>query len=136
MAGSDLARVVAVVFGEREKDYGGVHVGVDASVLPKLRGMLVTLRRGAHSLTLAEPPGDFARGIVEGHSPRALRRLDFAAGEATRVTLSETSALVELSSVGAHAVSMALDSVAKREGDIVVAGDSDAWTDRLWFWPL
>jgi hypothetical protein len=133
---ADLGRVVAVVFADREKDYGGVHIGVDPSVLPKLRSMLVTLRRGAHSLTLAVPPGEFAARIVAGHSPRALRRLDFAVGEATRVTPSETSALIELSSAGMHAVSMALDRVAKGEGDLVVPGDSDVWTDRLWWWPL
>jgi len=131
-----MARVVAVVFGEREKDYGGVHIGVDAAAVPKLRAMLVTLRRGAHSLTLAEPPADFAGHIVAEHSPRPLRRLDFAAGDATRVTLGEASALVELSSAGMHAVSMALDRVAKGEGDLVVAGDSDVATDRLHWWPL
>jgi hypothetical protein len=98
--------------------------------------MLVTLRRGAHSLTLTEPPGNFAEHIVAGHSPRALRRLDFAAGDATRITLSETSALVELSPAGMHDVSMALDRVAKGEGDVVVAGDTEVATDRLWFWPL
>ncbi len=138
----DKALVAAFFFTEREKDYGGIHLGVPTSstdVLQALTDELATLPPGhSRGVQLLAVPDDLPRRIIarSGYRPLVALRIGTAVNAVTCIQIEKQAALVELSLQGLADFKIAITAVHSSHGDIVIAGDSGLWMDRLWFWPF
>lgn len=142
MASADRLRVAvaAVVFSVREKDYGGVHLGVAAADVMMLTLVLESLASGqpghVRGLTIGQDPRILARQIFPGGRFLALTSLRLQRADRVRVSVNNSTGLVELTVTAAQATGDLVARVHATGGDACLVGDSGAWTDRLWLWPL
>jgi len=138
----DKAGVAAFFFTEREKDYGGIHLGMPTSsteVLLALTDELAMLPPGhSRSLPLLSVPDDLPRRIVarSRYRPLVSLRIGTAVNSVTRIQINNQAGIVTLSPHGLAKFKSAITLVHGSHGDLLAAGDSGSWTDRLWFWPL
>lgn|GEM_PF-2350328 len=138
----DKAEVAAFFFTEREKDYGGIHLGVPTSsteVLLALTDEMTMLPPGhSRSLPLRSVPDDLPRIIVarRGFCPLISLRIGTAVNLVSRIQINNQAGIVTLSPHGLAEFKSAITLVPGSHGDLLVAGASGSWTDRLWFWPL
>jgi hypothetical protein len=142
MAGARKSQlmVAALVFTTREKDYGGIHLGVSAAGAPTLSQLFASL---AHA-----PPGRERRLAID-HDVAALARQIFPRGRFSPLTLlrvhladhvqisvEDGAGLVALTASAAQVVGERVAAAHTTRGDSCIVGDPRSWTDRLWIWPL
>lgn len=138
----DKAGVTAFLFKEREKDYGGIHLGVPTSsteILLALTDELAMLPPGhSRSLSLLWVPDDLPRHIAAQRAYQSLDslRIGTAVNSVTRIQINSGAGIVTLSPHGLAEFKSAITLMHGSHGDLLIAGDSELWTDRLWFWPL
>jgi hypothetical protein len=132
--------VTALVFTTREKDYGGIHLGVSAAGAPALSRLFASL---AHA-----PPGR-ERRLAVGHDVAAFARQIFPRGrffpltllrvhiaDRVRISVEDGAGLVALTASAAQVVGERVAVAHATGGDCCIVGDPRSWTDRLWIWPL
>jgi hypothetical protein len=142
MAGAHKSQfmVAALVFTTREKDYGGIHLGVSAADAPALSQLLESL---AHA-----PPGR-ERRLAVGHDVTALAGRIFPRGrfspltslrvhlaDHVQISIEDGAGLVALTASAVQVVAQRATAVHTSGGDSCIVGDPRVWTDRLWIWPL
>jgi hypothetical protein len=132
--------VTALVFTTREKDYGGIHLGIKAERAPGLIQILASL---AHA-----PPGrerrlriDLDAASLAGRifpggrfSPLTLLRVHLA--DRVRIAVEHHVGLVALTAAAAKVVSDRVAAAHATGGDSCIVGDPGVWTNRLWIWPV
>lgn len=134
--------MAAFIFTEREKDYGGIHLGVPTSSIDVLQALAdeLTMFPPGHSrgVLLLEVPAELPRRIItrSGYRPLGALRIGTSVNALTRIQIEKRVGLAEFSSQGLVDFKSAIGSLQTSHGDILIAGDSGSWTDRLWFWPF
>ena len=139
-AGELQVTVAALVFTTREKDYGGVHLGVRAADARRLHQLLESISRAqpghTRRLAISRDAAVLAGQIFPRGRFSALTSLRLQRADRVRVSIEARAGVVELTAAAARAAG---DRVAMSDttgGDSCIVGDSGAWTDRLWIWPL
>jgi hypothetical protein len=138
----DKAPVAAFFFTEREKDYGGIHLGVPISsteILLALSDEFASLPAGhSRSLPLQPVPQALPRNIVVRCRYRSLvsLRVATAINSVTRIQIDGLVGLITLSAPKLKDFESAIRLMTSCDGDLFIAGNSGSWLDRLWFWPL
>lgn len=136
----DGAGVAAFFFTRRERDYGGIHLGV-----PKTEALLALVdelsrANPGHSrrVPVLPVPEDLPRSIVRGNVHQSLVSLRIGTSTVltTRIQIENKAGIVMLSPRGLAEFNQAIALVHGSHGDLLVAGDSGLWTDRLWLWPF
>jgi hypothetical protein len=139
-AGRSQVTVAALVFVTREKDYGGIHLGVGRSDVPGLCQVLESIARAqpGHARRLAI--GGDARELATQIFPRGqcsvLTSLRLQRAEHVRISVEAGVGVVELTAAAARDAAERAAMASETGGDSCIVGDSDRWTDRLWIWPL
>jgi hypothetical protein len=132
--------VAALVFTTREKDYGGVHLGVGAADATRLQQLLESISRAQPGHTKRLAIGRDAAVLAEQIFPRGrfsgLTSLRLLRADRVRVSVEARAGTVELTASAARAVGDRVAMAHTTGGDSCIVGDSGAWTDRLWIWPL
>ena len=133
--------LVAFVFTERAKDYGGVHLGLPARSIRILSELIDEVSRNlGHSrrINLDAVPPHLPAGIAAARPYRSLAvvRIGSSADGDNRIAVNDDGAVVSLSATGLQLVQHQIVRAGKGEGDVCLAGDSGNWADRLWCWPL
>jgi hypothetical protein len=132
--------LVAFVFVERAKDYGGVHLGVPARSVSILSDLIDEVSRTlGHSrrVDLDPVPTDLPAGIADRpYRDLASLRLGSSTDGGNRIVVKGESALVSLSATSLQLLQDEIVRSGEGQGDVGLAGDSGDWSDRLWCWPL
>jgi hypothetical protein len=136
----DKPLLAAFFFTGREKDYGGIHLGVPASSIGSLVALTEELSRlPGHSrkLPLYPVPNQLPLQIVDRRCQSLVSlRIGSAVDSITCIEVKSGAGNIVLSPDGLAEFKKAITLVHSAHGDLVLAGKSGSWTDRLWFWPL
>lgn len=138
----DKAGIVAFFFTERDKDYGGIHLGVPESSNDALLGLAHELDRlpPGHSrrLSLLPVSDDLPQRIAgrRRYCPLFSLRVGTSPEALTQIQIKKQDGTVMLSPNGLVEFRRAITLMHSSRGDLVLAGNSGLWTDRLWFWSL
>jgi len=132
--------LVAFVFVERAKDYGGVHLGAPARSVSILSALIDEVGRTlGHSrrVDLNPVPPDLPARIADRpYRDLASLRLGSSTDGSNRIVVKGDAALISLSATGLQLLQDEIVRSGKGKGDVGLAGDSGDWSDRLWCWPL
>jgi hypothetical protein len=132
--------LVALVFSVREKDYGGLHLGVAAVDVTPLEMFLKSITSAkpgrAQSVSVSSDAQILAMRILPHGRFQALSSLQFQRSGQVRISVNSRKGVVELTAPAAEALGDLLARVHTSGGDTCIIGDSNTWSDRLWLWPL
>ena len=140
----DHLQVAAFTFTRREKDYGGIWLGVGHGSCRILRALLEELRQQppghSRSVPLCAVPPQLPEAIRRGgrriHRPLTALRIGAAADGKTRFSVTGDSGWIALSPAALIELGHQLDELERGVGDLGMGGDSGEWGDRLRIWPL
>jgi predicted Zn-dependent protease len=133
-------RIAAFAFTTREKDYGGLHLGVstrDATTLIALLDEIKAAQPGySRRVPILGRPGDLPQQIYARGAYELVHglRLGGSVDERTRIQMEGAAALVQLSQRDVAQLRNLLADLHRTGGDVCLAGDPSDWRDRLWIW--
>jgi hypothetical protein len=138
----DDVEVAAFIFIGREKDYGGLHLAIPPAAAEPLAGLLSELpdrpvgrpvRLRGRTVPDALPERIVARLRHRSIASVEIRLRDHA-GAAVQIAAGR--ARVALPAPDLEALASAVVAAGRGAGDLCVASERGAWTDRVWVWPL
>jgi hypothetical protein len=139
---SGRLELIAFFFIGREKDYGGLHLAIAPATAEPLCALLSELPRrpAGRSLRLRgrAVPVEVPARIVSRLRYRAIASVEIRLRDDAPVAVetAEGRARVALPASDLAALASAVRAAGTGVGDLCVASESGAWTDRVWVWPL
>lgn len=132
--------IAALSFTTREKDYGGIHLGVAAGDVAPLCAMLASIAAAPldrrRQLALGGDVATLAGQVFPRGRFVALTSIQLQRADRVHIAIAGGAGVVQLTAAAAHRARERVAMAHQAGGDSCLAGDSEAWTDRLWIWPL
>jgi hypothetical protein len=138
----DKPLVAAFLITIRDKDYGGIHLAVPVTsinLLLLLADELKTFPQGhSRNLVLLSVPRELPYQILDRAEFVPLHKLRIATApdNITYIHVEDKRGNILLSPGDLLEFKRILSLLTSSSGDLLIAGASGEWSDRLWFWPV